>query len=75
MTGEIDADPYAVLGVLLEGAVQVIAQRIPAEQQGETAATLAQLLEERLKARGARPRSVARQVRRGGPFRAAYTRD
>ena len=45
-------DPYAVLGVLIEGAVQTIAQRIPAEQQMETAATLVQLLEERLKAHG-----------------------
>ena len=52
MTSEIDADPYAVLGVLVEGAVQIIAQRIPAEQQKETAATLVQLLEERLKAHG-----------------------
>jgi hypothetical protein len=52
MTGEIGTDPYAVLGVLIEGAVQTIAQRIPAEQQMETAATLVQLLEERLKAHG-----------------------
>jgi hypothetical protein len=52
MTSEIGADPYAVLGVLIEGAVQTIAQRIPAEQQRETAATLVQLLEERLKSHG-----------------------
>jgi hypothetical protein len=52
MTGDIGTDPYAVLGVLIEGAVQTIAQRIPAEQQMETAATLVQLLEERLKAHG-----------------------
>ena len=52
MTGEIGADPYAVLGVLVEGAVLTIAQHIPAEQQAETVATLVQLLEDRLKARG-----------------------
>ena len=52
MTGEIGADPYAVLGVLVEGAVLTIAQHIPEEQQGETAVMLVQLLEERLKARG-----------------------
>ena len=52
MTGEIGADPYAVLGVLVEGAVLTIVQHIPAEQQMETAAMLIQLLEERLKARG-----------------------
>jgi hypothetical protein len=52
LTGEIGADPYAVLGVLVEGAVQTIVQHIPAEQRAETAATLVQLLKERLKARG-----------------------
>jgi hypothetical protein len=52
MTGEIGADPYAVLGVLVEGAVLTVSQHVPAEQQAETAAMLVQLLEERLKARG-----------------------
>jgi hypothetical protein len=52
MTSAIGADPYAVLGVLVEGAVQTIVQQIPAQQQTETAATLVRLLEERLKARG-----------------------
>jgi hypothetical protein len=52
MTGEIGADPYAVLGVLVEGAVLTIVQHIPAEQQTETAALLVRLLEERLRARG-----------------------
>jgi hypothetical protein len=51
LTGEIGADPYAVLGELVEGAVLTIAQHIPAEQQTETAALLVQLLEERLKVR------------------------
>src|SRR5580700_6759941 len=52
MTGAIGADPYAVLGVLVEGAVLTIVQHIPAEQQKETAATLVRLLKERLKVRG-----------------------
>jgi hypothetical protein len=52
MTGEIGADPYAVLGVLIEGAVQTIVQQIPAEHQAETAATLVRLLKDRLKANG-----------------------
>jgi hypothetical protein len=52
MTGAIEADPYAVLGVLVEGAVQTIAQHIPPQQQKETATTLVELLKERLEARG-----------------------
>jgi hypothetical protein len=52
MTSAIGADPYAVLGVLIEGAVQTIVQQIPAEQQRETAATLVRLLQERLTAHG-----------------------
>src|SRR3954467_7340202 len=60
MTGEIGADPYAVLGVLVEGAVMTIVQHVPAEQRLETAMTLIQLLEERLKAHGV-PRGDADQ--------------
>jgi hypothetical protein len=52
MTGAIGADPYAVLGVLVEGAVQTIVQQIPKEHQADTAATLVRLLQERLSARG-----------------------
>jgi hypothetical protein len=52
MTSAIGADPYAVLGVLIEGAVQTIVEQIPAEQQTETAATLVRLLKDRLIARG-----------------------
>jgi hypothetical protein len=48
MTGAIGADPYAVLGVLVEGAVQTIIQQIPAEHQAEAASALVQLLKERL---------------------------
>lgn len=62
MTGAIGADPYAVLGVLVEGAVQTIVQQIPAEQQMETAVTLVQLLKERLNARGIASGDEPREV-------------
>jgi hypothetical protein len=52
MTGAIGADPYAVLGVLIEGAVQTIFHQIPKEQQKETATMLVRLLQERLIVRG-----------------------
>jgi hypothetical protein len=52
MIGESDVDPYAVLGVLIEGAAYTLTQHIPAERQADTAATLVQLLGERLKAHG-----------------------
>ncbi len=52
LTGRIGADPYTVLGVLVEGLVTTIVQQIPKVQQAETAETLMRLLEERLKAHG-----------------------
>ena len=52
MTGAIGADPYAVLGVLVEGAVQTIVQQIPEEHRAEAAVMLVQLLQERLDAQG-----------------------
>jgi hypothetical protein len=52
MTGTIGMDPYAVLGVLVEGAVQTLIQHIPAERQADAAAMLVELLEERFKANG-----------------------
>ncbi len=52
MTGAIGMDPYAVLGVLVEGAVQTLVQHVPPEVQAEAAATLTELLAERLKANG-----------------------
>jgi hypothetical protein len=53
--GESDVDPYAILGVLIEGAAHTLAQHVPTERQAEnTATTVMQLLEERLKARGLR---------------------
>ena len=44
------ADPYAVLGVLIEGTVQTLVEHIPKERQAEIAETLKRLLDERLKA-------------------------
>lgn len=46
------ADPYAVLGVLIEGTVQTLVEHIPKERQAEVAVTLKELLEERLAACG-----------------------
>ncbi len=52
MTGTIGMDPYVVLGILVEGAVQTLIRQIPAERQAETAAMLVELLGERLEAHG-----------------------
>lgn len=46
------ADPYMVLGVLVEGAAVTIAQHIPPERQAETTEELGRLLVDRLRARG-----------------------
>jgi hypothetical protein len=43
------ADPCAVMGGLVEGTVQTLIEHIPKQRQAETAATLKQLLEERMK--------------------------
>jgi len=52
MAGVADVDPYVILGVLVEGVVRTLAEHIPPERQAEAAASLKQLLEERLCARG-----------------------
>lgn len=52
MIGASDVDPYVILGVLVEGAVQTVAQHVPAERQAEAAAALRELLGERLNAHG-----------------------
>jgi hypothetical protein len=52
IVGESDADPYAVLGVLIEGAAHTLARYFPPERQAETAVMLKELLEDRLRARG-----------------------
>ena len=46
------AEPYAVLGVLIEGTVQTLVEHIPKERQAEIAAMLKQLLDRRLMASG-----------------------
>ena len=50
--GASGADPCTVLGVLVEGAARTLVHHVPRDQQADTAATLLQLLEERLKAHG-----------------------
>ena len=52
MIGESDVDPYAIMGVLIEGTVHTLINQVPAERQADTAPTLMQLLEERFKAHG-----------------------
>jgi hypothetical protein len=52
MIGESEVDPYAILGVLIEGAAHTLTRHIPAERQSEAVAMLVQLLEERLAAHG-----------------------
>lgn len=46
------ADPYLVLGVLIEGAARTAAKHIPPERQIETTEQLKLLLLERLRAHG-----------------------
>ena len=52
MTCPGGADPYAVLGLLIEGTVRTLVEHIPKERQAEIAETLKQLLDERMKACG-----------------------
>lgn len=50
-----EADPYVMLGVLLEGATQTLLQRIPRERQLGTLTAALVMFSERLAARGAAP--------------------
>jgi hypothetical protein len=52
---EVGMDPYAVLGLLIEGAVHTLVGHIPKKNQAEAAAMLRELLDERLKAAGIGP--------------------
>ena len=52
MIGASEADPYEVLGVLVEGAAHMLSEHIPPERQADTAAELVRLLTDRLKAHG-----------------------
>jgi hypothetical protein len=50
--GDQGADPYLLIGALVESAADTIAKHIPPERQGEATEQLGRLLVERLKARG-----------------------
>ena len=52
MVGDGGADPYLLIGVLLEGAVHTLAKHIPPERQGDTTEQLGRLLVERPRAYG-----------------------
>lgn len=45
---EGEADPYLVVGVLIEGAVHAVRTSIPPERQDEIAAAMLKLLQDRL---------------------------
>jgi hypothetical protein len=47
-----NADPYLVMGSLLEGMVHAILSRIPRQRRADTAIALLQLLKDRLQANG-----------------------
>jgi hypothetical protein len=52
LIGDGGADPYLLIGVLLEGAVYTLAKHIPTERQRETTEQLRRIVVERLKAHG-----------------------
>lgn len=48
------ADPYLIMGVLVEGAVHTLDRRIPKERQDDTASAMLSLLAERFRDAGLR---------------------
>jgi hypothetical protein len=52
LIGERGADPYLLVGALIEGAVHTLATHVPPERQREVTEELGRLLVNRLKARG-----------------------
>ena len=52
LIGDGGADPYLLIGVLLEGAVHTLDNHIPPERQRQTTEQLGRILAERLKAHG-----------------------
>jgi hypothetical protein len=50
--GDQGADPYLLIGALLEGAVHTLVQHVPPEKQGEAAWAAVQVLLDRLRAQG-----------------------
>jgi hypothetical protein len=55
-----EADPYVMLGVLLEGMTQTLVTRIPTERHGSTLTAALVLLRQRLADRGMRPGELDR---------------
>ena len=52
---EGNADPYLVIGVLIEGAVHLLDIRIPEQRRADTASALLQLVADRLRTTGMEP--------------------
>lgn len=52
LIGERGADPYLLIGALIEGAVHTLATHVPPKRQREVTEELGRLLIDRLKARG-----------------------
>ena len=52
LIGDRGADPYLLIGVLLEGAVCTLVKHVPPERQSDTTEQLGRLLVERLRAHG-----------------------
>ena len=50
-----EADPHLLAGALAEGVAATIAERIPAERQGEASREIVQVLVDRLRAHGVAP--------------------
>jgi hypothetical protein len=50
--GDQGADPYLLIGTLLEGAVHTLVQHVPPEQRADAAWAAVQLLLDRLKSHG-----------------------
>ena len=52
LSGDRGADPYLLIGAVVEGAVHTLAKHIPAERQSDTAAAMVRLLLDRLNVAG-----------------------
>ncbi len=52
ITAAGNADPYLVMGTLVEGTVHTLCARIPNERRNDTAEAVVQLLKDRLRANG-----------------------
>jgi hypothetical protein len=48
LIGDRDGDPYLLMGTLIEGAVQALAQHVPPERHTVTGLALVQLVTDRL---------------------------